>query len=63
MALVINESIRNIQEDIVLFVDYIVLVDGIRGVNFNLELWRQNLESKEFKLTWIKTIVCTLLQD
>ncbi|GMP72849.1 hypothetical protein CsSME_00030746 [Camellia sinensis var. sinensis] len=40
---IINESIRNIQEDIVLFVGSIVLVDDIRGVNFNLDFYSNPL--------------------
>ena len=39
-----------------LFADDIVLVDETKeGVNTKLELWRNNLESKEFKLSRRKT--------
>ena len=39
-----------------LFADDIVLVDETRaGVNAKLELWRQTLESRGFKLSRAKT--------
>jgi hypothetical protein len=39
-----------------LFIDYVVLVDGSQvGVNRKLELWRQTLESKCFRLSKTKT--------
>jgi len=39
-----------------LFVDDIVLIDETRDrVNAKLELWRQTLESRGFKLSKIKT--------
>ena len=39
-----------------LFVDDVVLVDDSRiGVNRKLELWRQTLESKGFRLSRTKT--------
>ena len=39
-----------------LFADYIVLVDEMRaGVNVKLELWRQILESRGFRLSRVKT--------
>ena len=39
-----------------LFADDIVLVDEIRaGVNAKLDLWRQTLESRDFRLSRAKT--------
>jgi hypothetical protein len=39
-----------------LFADDVVLVDGSReGVNRKLELWRQTLESKGFRISRTKT--------
>jgi hypothetical protein len=39
-----------------LFADNVVLIDKSRiGVNQKLELWRQTLESKSFKLSRTKT--------
>ncbi|KAL4184631.1 hypothetical protein AMTRI_Chr10g226500 [Amborella trichopoda] len=39
-----------------LFADDIVLIDEIQnGVNTKLELWRDALESKGFKISWTKT--------
>ena len=39
-----------------LFADDIVLVDETRtGVNAKLELWRQTLESRDFRLSRAKT--------
>jgi hypothetical protein len=39
-----------------LFTDDVVLIDKSRiGVNQKLELWRQTLESKDFRLNRIKT--------
>jgi hypothetical protein len=37
------------------FVDDVVLVDESRGVNRKLELWRQTLESKGFRISRTKT--------
>ena len=58
-ALVMNEVTRNIQWDIswcMLFADDVVLVDESQaGVNRKLELWRQTLESKGFRLSRTKT--------
>ena len=58
-TLVMDELTRHIQEDIpwcMLFADDIVLVDETReGVNRKLELWRDTLESKGFKLSRTKT--------
>ncbi|KAK9118568.1 hypothetical protein Scep_016661 [Stephania cephalantha] len=58
-TLVIDELTRHIQEDIpccMLFADDIVLVDETKdGVNRKLELWRNTLESKGFKLSRTKT--------
>ena len=49
-----DEVTRNIQGDIpwcMLFADDVVLVDESQaGVNKKLELWRQTLESKGFRL-------------
>ena len=54
-----DEVTRNIQGDIswcMLFVDDVVLVDESQaGVNMKLELWRQTLESKGFRLNRTKT--------
>jgi hypothetical protein len=54
-----DEVTRDIHEDIrwcMLFVDDVVLVDDSRtGVNRKLELWRQTLESKGFRLSRTKT--------
>ena len=59
IALVIDEATRDIQGDIpwcMLFADDVVLVDEIReGVNRKLELWRQTLESKGFRISRTKT--------
>jgi hypothetical protein len=58
-ALVMDEVTRNIQGDVpwcMLFADDVVLVDESRaGVNRKLELWRQTLESKGFRVSRIKT--------
>jgi hypothetical protein len=57
--LVMDEVTRDIQGDIpwcMLFADDVVLVDHSQtGVNKKLELWRQTLESKGFRLSRIKT--------
>ena len=59
LALVMDEVTRDIQGDIpwcMLFADDVVLVDESRtGVNRKLELWRQTLESKGFRLSRTKT--------
>jgi hypothetical protein len=55
---VIGEVTRDIQGDIpwcMFFVDDVVLVDESRGVNRKLELWRQTLESKGFRISRTKT--------
>jgi hypothetical protein len=58
-ALVMDELTRSIQEDVpwcMLFADDIVLIDETRdGVNDRLEVWRQTLESKGFRLSRTKT--------
>jgi hypothetical protein len=58
-ALVMDEVTRDIQGDIpwcMLFADDIVLVDESQaGVNRKLELWRQTLESKGFRVSRTKT--------
>jgi hypothetical protein len=58
-ALVIDDATRDIQGDIplcMLFVNDVVLVDKSReGVNRKLELWRQTLESKGFRISRTKT--------
>ncbi|XP_066367886.1 uncharacterized protein [Miscanthus floridulus] len=58
-ALVMDEVTRDIQGDIpwcMLFADDVVLVDESRtGVNQKLELWRETLESKGFRLSRTKT--------
>ena len=57
-ALAMDEVTRNIQGDIpwcMLFTDEVELVDESRaGVNRKLELWRQTLESKGFRLSRTK---------
>ena len=54
-----DELTRAIQDEIpwcMLFADDIVLVDETRaGVNAKLELWRQTLESRGFRLSRTKT--------
>ena len=54
-----NEHTRHIQDDVpwcMLFADDIVLVDETaRGVNAKLEIWREALESKDFKISKNKT--------
>jgi Reverse transcriptase (RNA-dependent DNA polymerase) len=63
-TLVMDEITKDIQGDIpwcILFADDVVLIDESRiGVNQKLELWRQTLESKSFKLstTKIKYMIC-----
>ena len=58
-ALVMDEVTRGIQGDIpwcMLFADDVVLVDESQaGVNRKLELWRQILESKGFRISRTKT--------
>ena len=58
-ALVMDEVTRDIQGDIpwcMLFADDVVLVDESQaGVNRKVELWRQTLESKGFRVSRIKT--------
>jgi len=58
-ALVMDEVTRDIQGDIpwcMLFADDVVLVDESKtGVNQKLEVWRQTLESKGFRLSRSKT--------
>jgi hypothetical protein len=58
-ALVMDEVTRDIQGDIpwcMLFADDVVLVDESQaGVNRKLELWRQTLESKGFRVSRTKT--------
>jgi hypothetical protein len=58
-VLVMDEVTRNIQGDIpwcMLFANDVVLVDESQaGINKKLELWRQTLESKGFRLSRTKT--------
>ncbi|WMV39928.1 hypothetical protein MTR67_033313 [Solanum verrucosum] len=58
-ALVMDELTRSIQEKVpwcMLFADDIVLIDETRDrVNARLEVWRQTLESKGFRLSRTKT--------
>jgi Reverse transcriptase (RNA-dependent DNA polymerase) len=58
-TLVMDEITNDIQRDIpwcMLFADYVVLIDESRiGVNQKLELWRQTLELKGFRLSRTKT--------
>ncbi|XP_070008137.1 secreted RxLR effector protein 78-like [Nicotiana sylvestris] len=57
--LVMDVLTRHIQWELpwcMLFADDIVLIDDMRdGVNAQLEVWRQTLESKGFKLSRTKT--------
>ena len=58
-TIVMDELTREIQEKVpwcMFFADNIVLIDESReGVNLKLELWRQTLELKGFKLSKTKT--------
>jgi Reverse transcriptase (RNA-dependent DNA polymerase) len=58
-TLVMDEITKDIQGDIpwcMLFADDMVLIDESRiGVNQKVELWRQTLESKGFRLSRTKT--------
>ncbi|XP_047254608.1 uncharacterized protein LOC107843456 isoform X1 [Capsicum annuum] len=58
-ALVMDVLTRNIQGEVpwcMLFADDVVLIDeSRRGVNDKLEVWRQTLESKGFRLSRTKT--------
>jgi Reverse transcriptase (RNA-dependent DNA polymerase) len=58
-TLMMDEIIKDIQGDIpwyMLFADDVVLIDeNMIGVNQKLELWRQTLESKIFRLNRTKT--------
>ncbi|KAF3664671.1 putative DNA-directed RNA polymerase IV subunit 1-like isoform X2 [Capsicum annuum] len=58
-ALVMDMLTRNIQGEVpwcMLFADDIVLIDESRQeVNDKLEIWRETLESKGFRLSWTKT--------
>ena len=60
-AIVMDELTRAIQGEMpwcMLFADDIVLVDETRdGVNAKLELWRQTLESRGFRLSRAKNRV------
>jgi hypothetical protein len=53
-----NEITKGIQEDIsycMLFADDVVLIDeSMIRINQKLELWRQTLESKDFRLSMTK---------
>lgn len=54
-ALFINDLIRHIQEQVrwcILFADDIVLIDQtIAEIDYILELWKEALESKGFKVS------------
>ncbi|KAF3653715.1 putative pre-mRNA-processing factor 6-like [Capsicum annuum] len=57
-ALVMDVLTRSIQGEVpwcMLFADDVVLIDETRGVNEKLEVWRQTLESKGFRLSRSKT--------
>ena len=58
-TIVTDELTREIQDKVrwcMLFADNIVLVDKhMEGVNHKLEMWRQTLETKEFKSSMTKT--------
>jgi hypothetical protein len=64
-----NEITKRIQEDIpycMLFADDVVLIDENRiRVDKKLELWRQTLESKDFRLrmTKIEYMRCQFSED
>jgi Reverse transcriptase (RNA-dependent DNA polymerase) len=68
-TLVMNEITKRIQEDIpycMLFADDVVLIDESRiRVDKKLELWRQTLESKDFRLrmTKIEYMRCQFSED
>jgi Reverse transcriptase (RNA-dependent DNA polymerase) len=59
LTLVMDEITKDIQEDIpwcMLFAVDVMMIDESRiGVNQKLELWRQTLESKGFRLSMTKT--------
>ena len=63
-ALIMDELSRHIQDDIpwcMLFANDIVLIDETaRGVNAKLDVWRETLESRGFKISRNKTeyMVC-----
>ena len=58
-AIVMDELTKNIQDEVpwcMLFADDIVLVDETKdGINSKLELWRDTLESRGFRLSRSKT--------
>ncbi|WP_375667144.1 RNA-directed DNA polymerase, partial [Bartonella sp. AC326YNZD] len=58
-AIVVDELTKHVQEDVswcMLFADDIVLVDETKeGVNGKLELWRDALESRGFRISRTKT--------
>ena len=58
-AIVMDEITKSIHEDIpwcMLFVNDIVLIDETKEeVNKKLELWRQTLEARRFRLSRLKT--------
>ena len=58
-ALVMDEITRNIQDEVpwcMLFADDIVLIDETKsGVNAKLEVWREALESRGFRISRTKT--------
>ena len=58
-AIVLDEITKSIHEDIpwcMLFADDIVLIGKIKeGINKKLELWRQTLETRGFRLSRSKT--------
>ncbi|XP_070025647.1 uncharacterized protein [Nicotiana sylvestris] len=57
-ALAMDALTHHIQGEVpwcMLFADDIVLIDKMRGANERVEVWRQALESKDFKLSRTKT--------
>jgi Reverse transcriptase (RNA-dependent DNA polymerase) len=57
-TLVMDEITKDIQGDIswsMLFADDVLIDESRIGINQKLELWRQTLESKGFRLSWTKT--------
>ena len=63
-----DELTKHIQDDVpwcMLFADDIVLIDETKsGVNVKLDVWREVLESKGFKISRTKTeyIKCNLVE-
>lgn len=58
--LIINKFSNHLHDRILwytLFIDDIILVDErLSENNYKLEVWRKNLETKGFRLSWTKTL-------